>query len=106
MSQDDLILLFFKISTISIIVSALAFIITYTRLAPWWKSVIGRTLVWKDLLLILALVPTALSFFIHLSPAWQRVAAWSDIGDFFLITAVLLNRCKIWVRIHRNGRTP
>lgn len=106
MSQDDLILLLFKISTISIILSIALFIGVYTRLAPWWKSPIGRTLVWKDALLAIVLIPTVISLFFKLNRMTSHLIAWFDIGDFFLITGVLLVRCRLWFNIHKGGRTP
>lgn len=105
MSQDQLIILLFKVSTISIIVSALGFVLLYTKLAPWWKSPIGRTLVWKDILLILALVPSTISFFFSFNRLTSHIAAWFDIGVFFLISAVMLTRSRIWYAIHRDGRS-
>ena|SRR6185437_2005961 len=106
MNQEALIILFFKISIISVIVSAVGFILLYTKLAPWWKSPIGRTLVWKDILLVLALIPSALSLFLKFNRLTSTVAAWFDVGDFFLISAVLVARCKVWVNIHRKGKDP
>lgn len=103
MSQDELILLFFKISIIAVIVTAIGFVVMYTKLAPWWKSPIGRTIVWKDILLVLALIPSAVSLFFTLNRMTSHLVAWFDIGDFFLIAAVMVARCRVWYTVHRAG---
>lgn len=101
MSQAELIILMFKISLIAVIISTLAFIIIYTKLAPWWKSSIGRTLVLKDIMLLMAFIPSTLSLFFHFSRLTSNVAAYIDIGTFFGIAAIMVWRIKIWVATHR-----
>lgn len=101
MSQEQVIILLFQISTMAVVLSTLAFIIIYTKLAPWWKSDIGKTLVYKDIMLLLAFIPTTLSLFFHFSRLTSNVAAYIDIGTFFGIAAIMVWRIKIWVATHR-----
>lgn len=104
MTQDHLLLLLFRISTIAVDVCTLAFIITYTKLAPWWKSVIGRTIVWKDIALLMAFIPATLSLFFEFNRFSSRVSSWIDIADFFAIAGIMLWRIRIWIRTHRGDK--
>ena len=101
MSQEALILLCLKVTLVAGVLSVLAFVADYTRLAPWWKDEIGRTLVVKDILLILMLVPTILSLFFSFSRLTSYVAAWTDVSMFALLTPVMWWRILVWQRVHR-----
>lgn len=103
MTQDNLILLLFKIVLIADLLSVFAFLVTYSALAQWWRHVIGRTIAIKDILLGMALLPTTLSLFFEFSRLTSRIAAWIDISLFGLIAVVMTWRCIIWVKIHRKG---
>lgn len=105
MTQDELILLLFKIILIIDITSIAVFIGVYTRYAKWWKDQVGRTLVVKDILLLLAFTPSTLSLFFRLSRYSSRAIAWVDIGLFTLIAAVMWWRIAVWVKIHREAET-
>lgn len=106
MSQDQAIQLALKIVLTSGIVSILAFIADYWRLAPWWKNPIGRTIVIKDFLLILCLLPPVVSLFFQFNRLTSNVAAWIDISDFGLLTPCMIWRIVVWERIHRGKDRP
>jgi hypothetical protein len=101
MTQDQVITLLFKVVLISGALSVLLFVAVYTWYAPWWRDEIGRTIVVKDILIAIMLVPTILSLFFEFTRLSSRVAAWVDIGLFGLLTPVMLWRCVVWRRIHR-----
>ena len=103
MSQDEVILLCFKVAIIADIVSVAAFIAVYWRLAPWWRNPIGRTLVTKDILLILLLVPSLLSLFFRFNRLTSHIAAWVDVGLFALLTPAMLWRVAVFERIHKRN---
>jgi hypothetical protein len=105
MSQDQLIILLFKIILLIDEAAVLTFTGIYTALAPWWKTVIGRTIMRLDILLGLALIPTTLSLFFQFSRLTSHIAAWVDIGIFILIAAELFWRSATWVRIHHRGES-
>lgn len=100
MTQDQLIILLFKIVLLAAVVSVLAFVVQYTLLAKWWKNDIGRTLVVKDILLILSLLPTVMSLFFHFNRVTSHVAAWTDVVMFGLLTPCMLWRIRVWQRVH------
>ena len=102
MSQDDWILLLFKIVIVADLVTLVAFIAVYTRLAAWWANAIGRTIVIKDLLLGAALTPSVLSLFLKFNRLTSHIAAWVDIALFAGIAVVMVWRCLVWGKIHRN----
>ena len=56
MSQDALIILFFKVVLVADLLSVFAFLV-------WWRHVTGRSIAIKDILLGLALLPSTLSLF-------------------------------------------
>jgi hypothetical protein len=100
---DPLVILLLRIVLISGVVSIAAFIAQYTRLAPWWRSAVGRTIVIKDVLLIAVFIPTIMSLFLEFNRTTSHIAAWLDIVLIGLVTPVMLWRLWIWERIHRHG---
>lgn len=106
MTQDQLIILLLKVVLVAGEASVLAFIGQYTRLARWWHNEIGRTLIVKDILLALMLLPTILSLFFQFSRLTSHVAAWVDIGLFGLLTPVMIWRIVVWQKIHNDKNTP
>ena len=68
MNQDQWILLAFKVVEVASVVTIAAFIACYTRWARWFSNPIGRTIVIKDVALIMVLIPSILSIFWH----WNR----------------------------------
>jgi len=102
MSQEQWIVLAFKIVLLGDVLAVLAFIADYTRLAKWWSNPVGRTIVIKDLLLVLAFVPSIMSLFFRFSRFSSIVAAWFDIAIFAGIAAVMLWRIAVLERIHRH----
>ena len=55
MSQDQWLILLFKIVLIADMTAIAAFLGIYTKLAKWWRNPIGRTIAVKDILLGAAL---------------------------------------------------
>lgn len=101
MNQQMLLLLAYKITTITVVASTLCFIAVYTKLAPWWRSPIGRTIVWKDIALVMAFLPVVFSLFLKFNRLTSVIAAWVDIADFVAITVIMLIRCQVWIRTHK-----
>lgn len=108
MSQDQLIILLFKIVLVCGAVSVALFVAEYTWRTKWgcWRNDIGRTLVWKDILLILCLLPSILSLFLHFNRLTSHIAAWVDVGLFGLLTPVMIWRTAVFERVHKqSGKT-
>jgi hypothetical protein len=103
-TQDQWIILAFKIATISGFVALVAWIVVYTRLAAWWKNPVGRTLVAKSALIAALLVPTALSLFFNLNRLDSRIAGWIDVALLGLVTPVMWWRTAVWIKLHRAGQ--
>ena len=104
MTQEQLIVLLFKIILVADLVSLAAFIIQYSLLAKWWANAIGRTIVIKDLLLGAALTPSVLSLFLHFNRLTSRIAGWVDVALFAGIAATMAYRMIVWQRVHRAGQ--
>jgi hypothetical protein len=102
-SQDDAIILAFKVAEVASVLSIAAFILFYSRWASWWSNAIGRTIVIKDLLLIIAFIPSILSLFFRFSRLTSHVAAWLDVAMIGLIAPVMIWRTFVFWRIHRDG---
>ena len=103
MSQDQVIVLLFRIITIADVAAIAAFIACYTRWAPWWRNPIGRTLVIKDILLVLILVPSIMSLFFQFNRLTSHIAAWADIALLGLLVPVMAWRIAVFGRIHQQG---
>lgn len=104
MTQDMLLILLFRITLIAGAVSFAAFVLQYTLLAPWWRDRLGRTIVIKTLLLLLAYIPSILSLFFRFNRLTSHIAAWFDVGIFTLIVAVMAWRIAVWQKVYRSGR--
>lgn len=100
MSQDQAVLLLFKVMLIADVTAVVLFVAVYSYLSPWRRNPIGKTLVYLDILLALAVTPSLLSLFFHFSRLTSHVAAWVDVGLFALIALALLARIPLWVRLH------
>ncbi|HEY6278719.1 MAG TPA: hypothetical protein VIX86_20595 [Streptosporangiaceae bacterium] len=103
MTQDQLIILLFKIVIVTGFASICLFIAVYTYLAPWWRNEIGRTLVVKDVILALLLLPSVLSLFLDLNRFTSRVVAWVDVVLFAAMTPVMVWRTVVFARIRRRA---
>jgi hypothetical protein len=106
LTQDQAIILALRVVLVSDVAAVAGFIAQYWRLAKWWKNPIGRTLIVKDILLILCLMPSILSLFWHFSRLTSHIAAWFDVASFGLITPVMIWRIIVWQKISREDRVP
>ena len=104
MTQDNAILLAFKVVEVASVVTILAFIGYYSRAAKWWKNAIGRTIVCKDIALILVLVPSILSIFWHWNRLTSHIAAWFDVGAFAMVPVIMIWRIFVFRKIHEAGK--
>ena len=106
MSQEQAILLAFKVAEIASVVTIVAFILCYSRWANWRSNAIGRTIVFKDIALILVLIPSILSIFINFNRLTSHIAAWFDVGSFALVPVIMVWRIVVFGKIHRAGKLP
>ena len=103
MTQDQWIILAFKVVEIASLIAIAAFVAYYSSVAPWWKNAIGRTIVSKDVALILVLIPSILSIFFSFNRLTSHIAAWFDVGSLGLIPVIMIWRIAVWHGIHKNG---
>lgn len=103
MSQDQVIVLAFKVVEVASVVTIAAFIAYYSYAAAWWKNPIGRTIVAKDIALILVLVPSILSIFFQFNRLTSHIAAWFDMGSFAMVPVIMCWRVIVFRKIHRAG---
>ena len=101
--EERLIILLLKIVLISGAVSVALFVAEYTwrTRGAAWKNDIGRTLLWKDVLLIACLVPSILSLFFSFNRLTSNIAAWLDVGLFALLTPAMWWRIAVFERVHK-----
>jgi hypothetical protein len=100
-SQAAWLVLMLKVVLITDVLAVLTFIADYSRLAKWWSNSIGRTIVIKDFLLVLAFLPSILSLFFRFSRSDSLSAAWFDVAVFSGIAVTMLWRVVVFERIHR-----
>jgi hypothetical protein len=98
-------LLAFKIGDILGIIGVLQWIIVYTRLEPWWRHPIGRTLVMLAVMVLAQQGIFAASLFFNLNRVTSQAAAWTYVGIFYLVAAGMFHRSWIWIRMSRKGTT-
>lgn len=104
MTEIQLIDLLLRVFLISGFASIVLWVALYSAWAKWWRNVIGRTLVVKDALIAMLLVPTSLALFFHLSRADSIVTAWADVVLIGLITPVMAWRVVAWSKFRREDR--
>lgn len=103
MSQDQAIILAFKIVEVTSVAAIAVFVACYSAWADWWTDAIGRTIVIKDLLLVIAFTPSILSLFFHFSRLTSHIAAWVDVAMIGLIAPVMTWRVFVFWKIHKTG---
>ena len=104
MSQDQAILLAFKVAEIAAVVTIIAFTACYSFWAKWWSNPIGRTVVYEGMAIVLVLVPSILSIFLQFNRLTSHIAAWFDVGSFSLVPAIMIWRIFVFGKIHRDGK--
>ena len=104
MTQDQAILLAFKVVEVASVVTIAAFVACYSRWAKWWTNPIGRTIVYKDIALILVLLPSILNIFFHFGWLTSHIAAWFDVASFAAVPAIMVWRTLVWRRIYKAGK--
>lgn len=100
MTQDQVIILAFKVVLLAGEAATILWIGVYTYLARWWKNPLGVTVVRLAALVALVLIPSILSLFFRFSRTTSRLAAWIDVVIFAVITVELLHRTPMWIRLH------
>jgi hypothetical protein len=105
MSQDQVIILAFKVVEVASVVTIAAFVACYTwwTRGKCWTDPIGRTIVAKDVALILVLVPSLLSIFFRFNRLTSHIVAWFDVASFAMVPVLMAWRLVVWRRIHREG---
>jgi hypothetical protein len=98
-------LLAFKIGNLLGLAGVLQWIIIYTRLEPWWRSSIGRTLVMLASMVLAQQMIFALSLFLDFNRLTSQVASWVYIIIVYLIGIGMFHRSIIWIRAARKGTT-
>jgi hypothetical protein len=102
LTSPSLVILLTKTALVADMVSIVAFVLDYSRLAPWWRNPVGRTIVIKDLFLLGVVSLVVASVFFQFSRFTSEVAAWAQVA---LLGGMALAMCwRIWVfeRIHRH----
>lgn len=108
MNQDEWLLLLFKIILVADVLAIALFVAQYWWLTrgAMWHNEIGRTIVVKDILLILCLLPSIMSLFFTFNRLTSHIAAWVDVALFGLLAPVMLWRVRVWQRIHNTKKPP
>lgn len=88
-----------KVAVISGLCSLVLWMIVYTVLAPWWRNIIGRTLIAKSLLVAGLLIPAGLTLYF---PDLNRtVITWVDLILIGLITPIMIWRTVVWLKLYK-----
>lgn len=99
MTQEQVIILCLKVGLIAGFAANVLWVAVYSRLASWWRSAIGRTLVIEAALIAGLFVPQIMSLFFDLNRLDSRIAAWADVALIGLVTPVMLWRTIAFLRI-------
>lgn len=83
--------------------SVLVFLAGMSVLAPWWRSPVGRTMVWLSVAIFAALVPSVLHYAVGVTLA-RPWFAWFYRGVLVAFAGVHWWRLWVFWRIQREGR--
>lgn len=100
MTQDQWVVLAFRVVLIAAEAGAVLFAGVYTFLARWHKNPVGKSVVIVDALLGAGLLPSILSLFLQFNRLTSRVSAWLDVAIFGIMAAGLLHRAALWPKLH------
>jgi hypothetical protein len=105
-SQDQAVILAFKVVEVASVATIAAFTACYTlwTKGKCWTNPIGQTIVYEGIALILVLLPAILSIFIDFNRLTSHIAAWFDVGSFALVPVIMTWRIFVFRRIHKDGR--
>ena len=98
MTQLQWQLLASKVTVLAAIISLAGWVAVYSNLAPWWRDHIGRTFVFKTLILILLLLLSVPGMFWTLSHLEADTLSWVEIALVGAITPVMLWRISVFIR--------
>lgn len=101
MTQDQWMVVVAKIAIVADTVTLIAFIAQYSAYAKWWRNTIGRTIVYKDILLVQFFSLFILSLFFHLNRFTSRLIAWYQISLLIETALVMVWRMFAFWKIHR-----
>jgi hypothetical protein len=104
MKPDIILLDALRIVLVTGLVSLFAWVGVYTKLAPWWRNVIGRTMVIETILIGLVFIPSTLSAFFNFNRLDSRIAGWVDVGLIGLVTPVMIWRVILWLRMAKKDK--
>jgi hypothetical protein len=105
-TQDQVILLAFKVVEVASVVTIALFVACYTwwTRGKCWTNPIGQTIVIKDIALVLVLVPSLLSIFVNFNRLTSHIAAWFDVTFFAAVPVIMVWRVIAWRGIHKSGK--
>ena len=103
MTSPSLLILLTKIALIADMAAIIAFVGDYSRLAPWWKNPVGRTIVIKDLFLLGVISLIVAPVFFQFSRFTSEVASWIQIILLGGMAIAMVWRILVFERIHRNS---
>jgi hypothetical protein len=88
--------------------AVIAFLAIYTRLSPWWRYSVGRTIGFQDIALGFALVPVIVLLFVSTPAPWViRLSSASQVGALQVLAVIVAWRSAVWVRESRShGALP
>ena len=92
------------VETIVTFCTSIAFIAIYTLLAPWWQSMIGRSIVALDAALSLTLLPSVIHHLFGATSAESTFFAWFTLTAFAMVPCVIVWRAVILIRIQLRGK--
>jgi hypothetical protein len=104
-SQDQFLILAFKVVEVASVVTIAVFVACYTwwTRGKCWRNPIGQTIVIKDIALVLVLIPSLLSIFLHFNRLTSHIAAWFDVAAFGAVPVIMVWRIIAWRKIHKAG---
>lgn len=93
---------FDEAAVITAFASSVVFVLGYTLISPWWRSLAGRAMVSLDVGLLITLLPATLHYVLKYGPG-QTFFSWYYGCSLFLVSGITLWRLLVLWRIQTDG---
>lgn len=99
MSGVQGLVLYARIVEISALVTGVLFVLQYTWYSPWWRDVVGRTMVAEAVAVFLSVAPGTIENFLNLTYAERVDLEWVNVSFVALIPVIYVWRMFVWQRL-------
>lgn len=96
--------LYAKVVEISAVAAGLLFVIQWTWYSPWWRDIVGRTVIAEAAAVLLSIMPGLVESFFDLTSLEKEELRWFNVSAVALIPIIYIWRVYVWHRLPHTGK--